>query len=74
MDEPVELGGRPTLEELASQWLTVKESAALMRVHPMTVYRMIKRQEVRTLRMGPRQIRVLKADVERIMDTPEENK
>lgn len=72
--EVVELGGRPDNEELADQWMTVREAATALRVVPMTVYRMIKRGDLRTTRIGPRRIRVLKSDVIAMVNVPEEEK
>lgn len=62
-EKVVELGGRPSIEDLAAQWMSVKEAAAALDCVEMTIYRMIKRNELRSTRLGPRKIRVFKPDV-----------
>src|SRR5690606_30866751 len=62
VSEFVDLGGRASTQELADQWMTVKEAAQALGMVTETVYRMIKRQQLRSIRLGPRRIRVLKAD------------
>lgn len=69
----VELGGRLSTEELAAQWMTVKEAAQALGFASVTIYRMIKRNELRTVRLGPRKIRVFKPDVHALL-TVEESK
>lgn len=43
--------------------LTVKEVAKILKVHPMTVYRLIKRDELKAVRIGnTKAIRIGKSD------------
>jgi excisionase family DNA binding protein len=47
-----------------TEYLTPKEIAALLRVSPMTVYRMINDGEMRGIRVGGRSMRVARPDFE----------
>lgn len=38
------------------QFLTVKEAAGLLRVSPMTIYRMAQKGEIPSYKVGPRRI------------------
>lgn len=66
-----ELGGRPTTEHLSEQWMTVREAAQALGVVTMTIYRMIKRQDLRSVRFGPRSVRVYRVDVNEMMKPQE---
>jgi len=48
--------------------LTVEELAELVRVKPVTIYRLVRRDEIPHFRVG-RTIRFRRDDVERIVDT-----
>ena len=72
-EELVDLGGRLSTQELAGQWMTVKEASEALDMVTMTIYRMIKRGELRSTRFGPRRIRVFRPDVNAIL-TNEESK
>ena len=48
-----------TQSEFSNPFLTVKEYAALMRLHPMTVYRHVEEGRLKVARVGSR-IRILK--------------
>lgn len=69
--ELVDLGGRPTTQDLADQWMTVKEAAEAMGMVTETIYRYIKRGDLASIRLGPRKIRVLKADVHKMLTLKE---
>lgn len=62
-----ELGGRISKQDLDRRYMTVREAAEALQVVPMTVYRMLKRNELRMTRVGPRKIMVFRADVEKII-------
>jgi excisionase family DNA binding protein len=46
----------------APLYLTVREAARLLRVSPMTVYRMCREDELESRHVGPRTIRIVAAD------------
>lgn len=66
----VDGGVRPDSVQWRNEYVTVAEAADWMRVNPMTVYRMIKRQELAATRVG-RQFRIHKNAVQAVL-TPKE--
>lgn len=55
---------------MTSKLLKVKEVAEILRVSPLTVYRMIRKNELRAVRWGKsrkRSIRVLEEELEKIL-------
>ena len=59
----------PTEEDLDKRYVTVREASEILQVVPMTVYRMLKRGELRMTRIGPRKIMVFKPDLD-LMTAP----
>jgi len=52
---------------LTVRLLTVREAAALLHVHPMTIYRLIERGDLPASRFSPRTIRIREPDARAFM-------
>ena|SRR5829696_1369152 len=50
-------------EELDQWWYTVPEAAEILREHPKTIYRRIRRGEIKASRPSPRKIRIFYTDL-----------
>lgn len=53
--------------EQPSDLLTIKEAAALLKVSPITVTRYVKQERLSAYHIGPRAIRVRRADIEQLL-------
>ncbi|WP_170337751.1 helix-turn-helix domain-containing protein [Ruegeria arenilitoris] len=50
-------------------WITVREGAEILGVNPQTVRRLCKAGRIRSTRIGTLQIRIVREDVEKILET-----
>ncbi|WP_170365156.1 helix-turn-helix domain-containing protein [Ruegeria arenilitoris] len=51
-------------------WITVREGAEILGVTPQTVRRLCQVGRIRSTRIGTLQIRIVKEDVQKVLETP----
>ena len=55
------------MEQAADDLLTIKDAAALLKLSPVTVKRYLKQERLSAYHVGPRAVRVRRADLEQLL-------